>query len=400
METELTLHSDSVEDVSQSAEETNNNLPRKCYRFDPMKSVADLKKIGEKTRRLLEEENKKRKEIVLLDGDECILPPTKEVKEPPHQKEKATTKKRATKPTRKRRRTAADPNVDGWSPDTCDFVRDEGSKDDHSNVVRLHGLPIGVKPEHIRKFFQGLDPSLIFVLPSNATRIEGWDAQYDSTNDAAAVRRCPNVFRVFVKFQSVLVADAAIERSGEWIGLDKENAICHKDGMKGAAISVSPVPKRVASYLQKNMAIHCKVGVHVADTMAGIEKLLGDVIDMAWIMTSKKLNIIYSTSKKELAALVGKAHTNPANFSEYKSSVTRYNDLIDLHEKIETDLGLAVTLTFDSSFMNASAHRIAQSVSNFLLDEIEFIGKLLKESRHTNNFWSRTKVPSNVGILI
>ena len=62
------------------------------------------------------------------------------------------------------------------------------------------------------------------------------------------------------------MADAAIERSGEWIGLDKESAAIGKDGMKGAAISVSPVPKRVASYLQKNMAINCKVGVSIAET--------------------------------------------------------------------------------------------------------------------------------------
>ena len=62
------------------------------------------------------------------------------------------------------------------------------------------------------------------------------------------------------------MADAAIERSGEWIGLDKESAAIGKDGMKGAAISVSSVPKRIASYLQKIMAINCKVGVSIAET--------------------------------------------------------------------------------------------------------------------------------------
>ncbi|KAK1741922.1 hypothetical protein QTG54_007495 [Skeletonema marinoi] len=375
----------------------------KCYKL-----IVDLKKIGEKTRRLykLEQENKKRKEIVRLDGDEVILPPIKRgrVSEKPSQpkKQQVGQKKTAKPPTRKRRRTV-DPTVDGWFPDTDDLNRRAVSKDDHSNIVRLHGLPVGVKPEHIRKFFQGLDPSLIFVLPSNKTALDGWDVQYDSYNLASAGRikidRCSNVFRVFVKFQSALVADAAIERSGEWIGLDKESAAIRQDGMKGAAISVSPVPKRVASYLQKNMAINCKVGVSIAETKIGIEQQLGNVIHMAWIMASKKLKIEYIITKKDLTIL-GKAHAFPTNSSEYKSSVTRYNSLIDLHEKIEMNLGHSMTHTFDPSCMQDPAHRITQSVSNWILDEIDIIGKLLKESRHANNFWSKSKVSDNAGMVV
>ncbi|KAL7431788.1 hypothetical protein ACHAXM_002810 [Skeletonema potamos] len=385
---------------------------KKCYKLFDQKSIVDLKKIGEKTRRLyrLEQENKKRKEIVRLDDNEGMLPPIKQGKgtvekapQPITQQEKTTTKKKAAKPpTRKRRRTV-DPNVDGWFPDTDDLVRKAVAKEDHSNIVRLHGLPVGVKPEHIRKFFQGLDPSLIFVLPSNATFLDGWDVQYDSTNIAAAGRikidRCSNVFRVFVKFQSALVADAAIERSGEWIGLDKENALRGQDGMKGAAISVSPVPKRVASYFQKSMAIHCTVGVSIAETMMKIEQQIGNVIEMAWIMASKKLKIKYSITKRDLAIL-GKAHTFPTNLSEYKSTVTRYNDLIDLHEEIEMSLGPAMTYTFDPSCMKDSAHRIVQSVSNWILDEIDVIGKLLKESRHANKFWSKSPVSNNVNDMV
>ena len=51
----------------------------KCYKLLDDPTIVDLKKIGEKTRRLykLEQENKKRKEIVRLDGDEVILPPIK-----------------------------------------------------------------------------------------------------------------------------------------------------------------------------------------------------------------------------------------------------------------------------------------------------------------------------------
>lgn len=379
-------------------------------------SIIDLKKIGEKTRRLykLEQENKKRKEIVRLDGDDGILPPIKEGKgvEKPaqpkqqHQQQQVAQKKTVRPPTRKRRRTVIDPNVDGWFPDTDNLIRRAVTKDDRSSIVRLHGLPVGVKPEHIRKFFQGLDPSLIFVLPSNETILDGWDVQYDlSTIEKAGrskIDRCSNVFRVFVKFQSALVADAAIERSGEWIGLDKESVIRRsgQDGMKGAAISVSPMPKRIASYLQKNMAINCKVGVPIAETLTRIEQQLGNVIDMSWIMASKKLKIKYIITKKELAML-GKAHTFPTNVSEYNSSVARYNSLIDLHEKIELDLGLAMTHTFDPSWLQDSDHRIAQSVSNWILDEIDVIGKLLKESRHANDFWAKSNESNNIdGMLV
>lgn len=378
----------------------------KCYKLDP-NSIVDLKKIGEKTRRLLEQENKKRKEIVRLGEGECILPPNVVGNVVAEKKEKLPSrqKKATTKPVRKKRRIV-DPNVDGWFPDTDDLVGKAVSKDDHSNIVRLHGLPVGIKPEHIRKFFQGLNPSLIFVLPSNnATSIEGWDVQ--NANDNAVARRVkvdryPSVFRVFVKFQSALVADAAIERSGEWIGLDKESEFCDdQDGIKGATISVSPVSKRISSYLQKNMAIHCsKVGISIAETMSTIEQQLGDIVtDMAWIMASKKLSIKHTSTKKELTILQ-KAHIYPLNVSEYESSVTIYNAMIDLHEKIETDFGSAMTHTFDLSCLQDSAHRITQSVSNWILDEIELIGNLLKESRHANNYWAVAGVSQKVGILI
>jgi len=137
-----------------------------------------------------------------------------------------------------------------------------------------------------------------------------WDVRYDSTNIAAAapgrikIDRCTNVFRVFVKFQSALVADAAIERSGEWIGLDKENALLRgQDGMKGAAISVSPVSKRLASYIQKNMAIHCKIGVSINSGAAAVVLLdlrlgLKDGIAPRQSVSIPKLSVYICMRKK------------------------------------------------------------------------------------------------------
>jgi len=133
--------------------------------------------------------------------------------------------------------------------------------------------------------------------------------------------------------------------------------------------------------------------------MSTIEQQLGDIVDMAWIMASRKLSIKHTSTKKELVILQ-KAHIYPSNFSEYESSVTIYNAMIDLHEKIETDFGSAMTHTFDLSCLQDSAHRITQSVSNWILDELEFIGNLLKESRHSNNYWVVAGVSQKNGILI
>jgi len=50
--------------------------------------------------------------------------------------------------------------------------------------------------------------------------------------------------------------------------------------------------------------------------------------------------------------------------------------------------------------MQHPAHLITQSVSNRILDEVDIIGKLLKESRHANNFWSKSKLSDNAGMVL
>ena len=253
----------------------------KQYTLKP-KSKADLKEIGKKTRRLLEEERKKRKEIVRLDDNDLLLPPPGKKKKKTVEEKTvvSSTKKSANKPkstsTRKRKQKVPS-NIDGWMPNVDDLQLSSPTtidtattttntnkiKDDHSNSIRLHGLPLGVKPEHIRKFFHGLNPSLIFVLPSFDQHIQGWDATGDNAYDgrkavsAAVVERHKSDFRVYVKFASAPVAVAALERSGESIGLDKGSNSSASTSLRkeiaGVTISLSPVPKAVATFLLKNM---------------------------------------------------------------------------------------------------------------------------------------------------
>ena len=73
----------------------------------------------------------------------------------------------------------------------------------------------------------------------------------------------------------------------------------------------------------------------------------------------------------------------PTNNSQYWQLAKMYNRLIDTHETLEADCGgIIFTHAFDPSCMVVdSVHRIASSVSNWILDEIYVVGRMLKESR-------------------
>lgn len=226
-------------------------------------SKADIKAIGKRTRKLLEEERKKRKEIVRLDDNdnECLLlPPLPKKKNVVVQKLPPDTehKKISNKPinVRKRKRHVA-ANIDGWMPN-IDELQSTNKYDEQSNIIRLHGLPIGVKPEHILQFFQGLNPSLIFVLPSFDVHIQGWDATNNNEHDEDCsekmlIKRHAYNFRVYVKFTSTHVANAAMERMGESIGLDSVQNCRDAGEIVGVSIAMSPVPKHVATFIEKHM---------------------------------------------------------------------------------------------------------------------------------------------------
>ncbi|KAL7536990.1 hypothetical protein ACHAXR_007525 [Thalassiosira sp. AJA248-18] len=372
----------------------------KQYTVKPKSTTTtNLKEIGRKTRRLLEEERKKRKEIVRLDDNECLHLTGQEAavvaktSPQPPDTAKMPPKKAGSKPganARKRKRRVAS-NIDGWMPNVDDLLSNATAKDDHSKIVRLHGLPIGVKMEHIRKFFHGLNPSLIFVLPSFPSYVQSWDATFDANERNALVKRHSSNFRVFVKFTSAPVADAAIERSGESIGFDKEGAACEKKEAVGATISISPVPKHVASFLHKHMAIHTRKGEYIIDAMTKAEKQLGPVNDMVWQMAMKELKlkqtIIGKRGNHQIDHL-SHDYTMPTNKVQYKTLAKTYNTLIDIHAKLEVESSLLLTHTFDPSCMEDSVHRITQSVSNWLLDEIFFVGRLLKESRRRSESYA------------
>ncbi|KAL3802103.1 hypothetical protein HJC23_010859, partial [Cyclotella cryptica] len=377
---------------------------RSRYSINNPKSGVDLKRIGERTRTLLDQERKKRKEIVRLDEDELYPVNSKETAEKgmgernptndnvPMASEKerktpktSTLRKRAAASKRKRH----DPTVDGWMPNTDHLVSKAVAKDDRSNIVRLHGLPRGIQPDHIRKFFHGLNPSLIFVLPTMNRFIEGWDVSDEFSSmqkQNIAVERHPESFRVYVKFQSVLVADAAMERQGESIGFDRNKEDFIKKDVVGAAISLSPVSRYVASYLQKHLAICTRKGEPIIETLTGVEQRITCVSELAWTVAAKRLKLDslmshLRSSNLRCRQLLSNYQFIPKEIPEYDRLVRVYNQIVEAHKKLEVDRSLLLMHTFDPSCSDDSAHRIIQSVSHWFLDEIRNIGNNLRESR-------------------
>lgn len=260
------LHSDWYQSKSTSEKRTLSRIgttthqytvnPRQKRQLDTI--GVNLKQIGAQTRKSLDEERKKRKEIVCLTDGE--LPPLPDTLQREHTVRKndniaddvPTEKgKRGVKKPRTVKRKRHDPTIDSYMPNTEQLISKIIEKEDRSNMIRLHGLPLGVKTGDIRKFFDGLNP-VVFVLPSFNGYIEGWDAKENNPSRKPFVHRYPETFRVYVKFRSALVADAAMERLGESIGFDVEVNGCTK-GVVGAALSLSPVPKRAASFLLKHL---------------------------------------------------------------------------------------------------------------------------------------------------
>lgn len=122
------------------------------------------------------------------------------------------------------------------------------------------------------------------------------------------------------------------------------------------------------------------------DTMTKVEQKLGTVMHMAWEMATKKLElnrqIIRRHDESSRKGLV-QEYDIPTNESQYQTLAKIYNHLIDAHEKLEEDSSILLVHTFDPSCGEDPVHRITQSVSNWLLDEIYAIGGVLQESRQT-----------------
>jgi hypothetical protein len=103
-------------------------------------------------------------------------------------------------------------------------------------------------------------------------------------------------------------------------------------------------------------------------------------MQLIWQMAIKKLNLSHRLGGRGYSTTTDHDCTVPQNETQYQTLAKLYNTLIDAHEKLELDSGVIFTHAFDPS-IDDSASRITQSVSNWLLDRVSTIGRLLNESR-------------------
>mmetsp|Transcript_2678 Transcript_2678/g.3864 ORF Transcript_2678/g.3864 Transcript_2678/m.3864 type:complete len:434 (+) Transcript_2678:111-1412(+) len=366
-----------------------------------------LKAIGKKTREVLEQERSKRKEIVRI--NDPFLAKVGQNLDPSQGTKRSSTStsngfsRAVMEQTGKRRKTSSnsryvpvapyrktrsytESNVDQWFPYTNDLLKSYNllPKCEKSNIVRLHGLPVGAKVEHILKFFSGLSPQRIFVLPTLDETIEGFDVcddnYYESHSTATSghnkVKRHSNQFRVFVKFQSYPIANSSLLRSGETLRTDENSA---------AAIAVTPISKVVAVHLQKFMGIDGNKGdlkVLLDETEDKIPKVVTEIL---WAMFRKEVGI--QVSKKIIGGdgsypcIQTSELYNifpPSTKQGQRKKVNLYNKLLDIYEELEKECTPLIMQEIDPYLkMHSSIHCLTITASMWILDQCDVIKKCL-----------------------
>ncbi len=129
-----------------------------------------------------------------------------------------------------------------------------------------------------------------------------------------------------------------------------------------------------------NQAIYTKKGEAIVATVKRTEEQIGPVVtQLIWQMAIKKLSLSHRLGGKGTITS-DNDYIVPTNEVQYQTLAKLYNNLIDIHEKLELDPGIMFTHAFDPT-IDDSTHKITQSVSNWLLDRVSTMGRLLNESR-------------------
>jgi|AntRauTorckE5430_2_1112549.scaffolds.fasta_scaffold04848_2 hypothetical protein len=363
-----------------------------------------VKEIGRKARIRLEEEKSKRKEIVVLDGK--VAPERTDAKTKTASKfskaikqSSKVPKKTRPPPPRKRRKTTAssspknvgiDKSIDTWSPSTDGVLYYNLSKGDKSSMVRLHGLPIGTKVDHVRKFFTGLSPDRVFILLSADTIIPGFDCGTEREGGRKknkVVKRHAPSFRVIVKFKSAPTADIAIGRSGEVMSVDSLVKGGKSKTCTGA-ISISPVSKQAGICLQNNLMIECPKGSIIADELKHAEEGIPSIVNhIQWVNAARTLRLdldiqtIGGTNGFPLVRMSDIFNVYfPTNDDAKESLIRLHNKLLDIYEAIEEEFS---PLQFNEHIIDieqvstSSVHRLTNHSATWLLNQMESIEKCL-----------------------
>ena len=430
--------------------------------------APDVREAGRKARLRLEEEKSKRKEIQRIEddveGQDLLMQKVPGVVGTNGDAQKQSKGKNTkgillTEPARKKRRRPAkaaasvaenatqkkdDKNdtiqiVDLWLPDATSV-----SMEGRSNLVRVHGLPYGCKPEEIRRFFKGLNTVKIFALASYQHEINGWDCiDVDGVGQAFAsnkgrkrradsngpvVKRYPSNFRVFVQFESTPGADQALKRSGETIPVsngmmlgshigarESDTSGDESEDNKGnngksekkisAAVFISPVAKIHATVLKKKLlGIDGVKGKALHEVVDDVEDHLPRFVRrtiwaLAWMKLRPNQPIVVEpdddnnedgdgavdTQKVADAFAIlerRKIISRPNDANSYRLLATAYNSLCDLYASIEDQSAVNMALfRHDPTLMEDSVCRLTDAALDLISTEAERIDLILRWAR-------------------
>lgn len=383
-----------------------------------IQTAAQVKALGRKAREALEEEQRKRREIVRLERDpedtgsdhrESGIAFAEAIRKQ-RPRPSSALKRKHTENFSDAFSHAATGQTDPWAPDVSHVT--QCADGERSSFVRLHGLPKGVKPDSIRRFFSGLDVERIFILIPNETRIREWDERKHPSE--MLVERHESSFRVYVKFVSSPTADIALARSEEYLYADESD----EEKKIGVHIGMTKVPKSTANYLQHNLVILSFVctatcftgcmfphtmcitqaidgvnGCALDETLAKEAARLGSrVPDLLWTMAMRDLNISLSLlewSREDETKFPwhhNPTEMDPSDLSGYQQLARHYNALVDEHEEMEKERASLDMKEWDPKHAADGVMRIKRAASDRLLEEIETVKQKLyraiTERRH------------------
>jgi hypothetical protein len=367
-----------------------------------------VKDLGRKARARLQEGRDNRPEIVRLEaapsekgtakkaGSFFRSPLARNIARKKPTEKVATLKKRKRR-TPKPSRTAVDKDVDRWIPDIHGLQI--CSRENRSNVVRLHGLPEGTTPELVRRFFSGLDPQRIFILPSNPIYIPEWDANHGNIRKKAGTRveRYDADFRVYVKFHAAPTAELAAGRSGEIIFLtDNEDG---DESHTGASIGVTQIVKTTATYLIRHMAVDGETGVPLEETLENFDRLLDPLVsNILWTTAMRELNldVEYAVNDRSFdssplpASRIGDHSSKSGNTNELAS---RRQSLVKRRDLLLNQSPFPSAELLDPALAGDPIIHLTAGAVQCLRREIERIDDRVQEARRWTLF-GRAKVSS------
>lgn len=376
------------------------------------RSSSHICAMGKRARERLDEERKKRKTIQVLQEDVAAHDATKKLLSSPT-KHRRRAPPRPIAPTLELQQPTHHPTENNHIPLSL------------SNLVRIYIITIPtssrsrttqssisyVTPELLQKFFTGLDDDIerIFAIPLFPFLVEPLD---DPKNMQLQLQQGGCWLRTFVQFTSNTAADLAVLRSGESISwrtrtTGDQTHQQHPQQQK-VSIIVQPIQKSdFSTTVPQILSIDAIIGQPILTAVERLHACLPTFVSqyLVWFMAASLWNLSPHNKQKKLWDVTSntegmnndpKMNSTLSLVSDYVGSkskgtdstidknrpqkyylISLYNALWDCHAELErtcSSLLLVANAFGTTTTTTTSEHpavRIVQSVSNWLLHELE-----------------------------